>query len=984
MLQRLVKLAVLTFIMLAPTLVFAQASITGVVRDTSGGVLPGVTVEAASPALIEKVRSVVSDGTGQYRIENLRPGAYTVTFTLPGFATVRREGIELTGSFTATVNADLRVGGLEETLTVTGEAPVVDVQSTTRQRVITQEILDSIPTDRGALAVGVLIPGVNFNRQNVGGVEAQWGRLSGSLSVSGGGSAGTTLNGILMNTLASGAATTTVRMNPAATQEVTIDTAAVSAELDGGGVRVNYVPKDGGNAFTSTLIGSFSNKSLQSSNFTQDLKDRGLGTPNALDRMWDVNPGFGGPIQQDRLWFYGGARYNWASQYVAGLFYNRNENNPNAWTYDPDPSRPVINNARNPDLQGRLTWQATPKNKIGILAYHTSFCFCPLADAVSSVEAGSSAEYPFLRYLQADWTSPFTSRLLFEVGTVYYTAESNQLSWPHDRVTTRPQHTAPQFNPVMIGVQEQSTGLNYRGPGAQRILPQHFMAARATVSYITGAHVIKIGMNERIGSLTFYGFDHQPLSYRFNNGVPNQITQRAQPFTRRANMDHDLGIFVQNKWTVERLTLSYGARYDYKANSFPEQHVGPALLAPGRDITFPAQKNIAYHDLSPKAGASYDVFGTGKTAVKATLNRYVAVVGIDSTFGGDANPVNNLITSTTRSWTDANRDFVPNCDLTSPLANGECGAMANAAFGSTRLGATYDPDLLRGWFTNRYNWEFSAGVQQELSPRVSADINYYRRWHGNFPTTDNLAVSPADHDPFSITAPLDSRLPGGGGYVISGLYDLKPEKFGVPTQNFVTRADNYGKRVEYWQGGDVSINARPSPGLFLQGGLSTGRTVTDECEIRAKLDNPSLLYCRVVTPFLTELKFLGSYTIPRIDVQFSGTLQSRPGPEILANYNATNAEVAPSLGRNLAGGARNVTVNLVAPGTMYGDRMNQLDLRVAKILRFGRTSTRINLDFYNALNTDAVLTQNNNFGAWQRPTLILPARFAKLGVQFDF
>jgi hypothetical protein len=171
---------------------------------------------------------------------------------------------------------------------------------------------------------------------------------------------------------------------------------------------------------------------------------------------------------------------------------------------------------------------------------------------------------------------------------------------------------------------------------------------------------------------------------------------------------------------------------------------------------------------------------------------------------------------------------------------------------------------------------------------------------------------------------------------------------------------------------------------MLQGGLNTGRTVTDDCEIRANRDNPSLLYCRVVTPFLTEFKFLGSYTIPRVDVQVSGTLQSLPGPQILANYNAPNAVVAPSLGRSLSGGAANVTANLVAPGTMYVERMNQLDLRVTKLLRFGRTSARVNVDFYNALNSDAVLQQNNNFGAWQRPTLILPARFAKLGVQVDF
>jgi hypothetical protein len=474
----------------------------------------------------------------------------------------------------------------------------------------------------------------------------------------------------------------------------------------------------------------------------------------------------------------------------------------------------------------------------------------------------------------------------------------------------------------MIGVTEQSTGLSYRAGGsAYRIQKQRVTQVRGAASYITGAHVIKVGFNHKSGRLRFNGFDLHPLNYRFNNGVPNQLTQRAYPLTRRAEMHHDMGVYIQNKWTWQGLTVSYGMRYDHVSNGFPEQHVGPALLAPLRNITFPAQKNIGYHDITPKLGASYDPFGSGRTALKVSLNKYLAVVGIDSTFGGDANPVNNLIVETTRSWTDANRNFAPDCDLTNPNQNGECGRMANTNFGGVRPGATYDPELLRGWGRRSYNWEFSAGVQQELLPRVAADVSYFRNWFGNFAVSDNLALASSDYDPFSITAPRDPRLPDGGGDVISGLYDLKPERFGVPANNFVTRAGNYGKQLQYWQGVDVNVNARPRPGLLLQGGTSTGRTVTDNCEIRAKLPEvaPTNPYCHVATAFLTQVKFLGSYEIPRVDVQVSATLQSLPGPQILANYNAPNAAVAPSLGRSLSGSAANVTINLVEPGTMYAD-----------------------------------------------------------------
>jgi hypothetical protein len=250
--------------------------------------------------------------------------------------------------------------------------------------------------------------------------------------------------------------------------------------------------------------------------------------------------------------------------------------------------------------------------------------------------------------------------------------------------------------------------------------------------------------------------------------------------------------------------------------------------------------------------------------------------------------------------------------------------------------------------------------------------------------TDDRAVGPSDYDTFSITAPGNPRLPGGGGYAISGLYDIKPEKFGVRADQLLTFASNFGKQIEHWNGVDVAFNARPQANVQLQGGTSTWRQSTIDCEVRAKLNNPSPLYCHVTGAFLTQVKFLASYIVPRIDVQVTGNFQSTPGPEILANYVASTAEVRPSLGRNLAGGASNVTVNLVEPGTLYGERKNQLDLRVGKILRFGRTRATATLDLYNVFNASTVLDVSDTFTTWQRPEAILPARFAKVGLQLEF
>src|SRR5258706_3109308 len=278
-------------------------------------------------------------------------------------------------------------------------------------------------------------------------------------------------------------------------------------------------------------------------------------------------------------------------------------------------------------------------------------------------------------------------------------------------------------------------------------------------------------------------------------------------------------------------------------------------------------------------------------------------------------------------------------------------------------------------------------------PRMSVSANYFHRWYGNFVIPDYLAVGPNDFDPFTFIAPKDPRLPDGGGYPVQG-FDIKPAKCGVPAQPFVTLSRKYGKQRDYWDGVDATVNARPRAGMFFQGGLSTGRRVEDNCDIVTKVDNPSTLYCHRPEPMLTMVKGYGSYTIPKVDVQFSATYQTKPGPLVLAIYTATNAEIAPSLGRSLAGAAPSVDVQLVAPGQytttncgerpIHGERLHQVDLRVSKLLHFAGTRLRANVDLYNALNSSAVLTQNDTFGDWQKPTEILIARFVKFSVQFDF
>jgi hypothetical protein len=982
---------------LIPSAAWAQASITGVVKDGSGAVLPGVTVEASSPALIEKVRAVITDGTGQYRFENLRPGAYTVVFTLPGFATVRREGVELAGSFTATINADMRVGGLEETITVTGETPVVDVQSTTRQSVLDHETLSAIPVGQSVATVAMLISTVTTTSAGVdlSGTdgEARFGP-AGDNFVRGVSEPRMVIGGLSLHS-AQGSGESGGG-NFLAFQEVVVDTGGANAEMAEGGVRMELVPREGGNNFSGTVSGAFANESMQGDNFTQELRDQGLRTPNSLKRFTDFNFAFGGPIVQNKVWFHTAGRYNAAREYVP-IFVNKASGDPNVWTYVPDTSERAVRAPTWKGLNGRVTWQANPKNKFAVAYDIQPSCQCPVPTATIDLEAaeGSRAILRPKDFLFGDWTSPLTNRLLVEAHVL-----------KHREHAFRPRQNGYFINDPggvpMIGVTEQTGNLQYRADtGNATDTWNRTILAKFMTSYITGAHSFRVGISHDRASQEQERFAlDSPISYRFRNGVPNRLTMQATPYDNLANST-TTALFAQDRWTINRLTVSGGLRYDHFRSYFPEVTLGPGPLVPTRNFVLPGGEGVSWNDLSPRLGAAYDLFGTGKTALKASMNKYLSFHPLSNSGGPFTTamaPASRVISSTDRSWNDANRDFVANCDLLNPAANGECGPMSNSDFGSPRPGVNYDPDVTTGWGKRDYNWQFSAGLQQELLPRVSVSAEYFHTSFGNLIVTDDLARSPEDFDEFSITAPADPRLPGGGGFVISGLRNITPAAFGRPAEGLLTFADNYGDMDLQVNGFDISVDARPASGLLFRGGTSTERTSRNDCAVRAAVpealaglpaalpdaDPFSVTYCDVTGAWRTQFKGFGSYTIPRVDVMLSGTVQSLAGPEILAEFVASNALVASSLGRPLAGGANNVTVNLVEPGTIFGARVNQLDFRIGKVLRFGASRANISLDIFNVFNANTPLTFNNSFGSWQAPTSVQKPRLLKVVAQLDF
>ncbi len=965
---------ILAAVLIGVSTASAQATVAGVVKDASGGVLPGVTVEVSSPALIEKVRSASTDGNGQYSIVDLRSGTYTVVFTLPGFSTVRREGIELAGNFAATVNADMRVGSLEETITVTGESPVVDVQSTRKQQTLSGETIAAIPTGNRYQNLLAIVPGVVISgTQDVGGsrgdtptdVSVHGSSINdGRLQIDGGNVAVPQKGGGHDNMFV---------VDTINAQEVVVTTAGGLGEADTAGVTINMIPREGGNTFSGQLFITGTSGALQSDNFTSELEARGLRAANSVKKLWDVAAGFGGPIVKDKVWFFATGRYNGFRNNIAGLYINKNANNPNAWTYEPDLTQQAISDGTWRMGAVRSTVQLTPRNKFTLYwdeQYQCRFCIGGNTGTTTVEATGLSLASPS-RVHQVGWKSPVTSRLLAEA----------QISTAVLRWGNQPRREDNGLN--MIQAVDQAgliPGLALRSftYGSNSSLGVH---GGGSLTFVTGTHNMKVGFLRDHGVPHSYGWNNQNLAYRLRNGVPNQLTQFVFPLATEVKFD-PLGLYAQDTWQVRRLSLQWGVRYDQNVSSFPAQQVGPAQFGP--TVLLPAEDGANFKDITPRMGFAYDVFGNGKTAAKASLGRYnIAQDGQTSVFGRPMGRIGRIVTSTTRGWTDANQNYVPDCDLQSPAANGECAAMANRLFGTTDVQTNYDPAITSGWGVRPYNWELATSIQQELIPRLALTAAYHRRWFGNFSVTDNLAVSPADFSRYSVTA-TDARLPGGG-VTITDLYDVNPAKFGL-VNNLVTSASKFGKQIQQFNGVDLTLAARMPNGTTLQGGLSTGTLLNDTCDVTPKVDSPSTLYCRT-SDTTTRLRLLGSYTIPRVDVQVAGSFQSNPGPVVAANYVAPLASVQPSLGRPLSGGAANVTVNLIEPFTMYGDRLNQLDVRLAKIVTLDGKRIRLGVDFFNALNSSVVQTENATFapgGTWRVPTLILDARLIKFSAQLNF
>jgi hypothetical protein len=989
--KRLINLVMFAALLLmaVPPIALAQSAIAGVVRDASGAVLPGVTIEASSDVLIEKTRSVISDGQGQYTIVDLRPGVYVVTFTLTGFQTLRREGVELPANFTASINADLRVGALEESITVSGATPVVDVQSTARTTVLNRETLDAIPTGRTIQSVGQLVVGVSLNVPDVGGSRAMQQTYMSvhGLSAS---QVTTQVDGMMVNGLDGDGAVQNY-FNNAMSQEMSYQTAGAGADVSGGGVRLNMVPKEGGNQYSGSWFGAWSDGSWQGKNLTDDLRSRGLTAPDRIAKIYDFNFSFGGPLKENKLWFFTSARKWGVDAPIADTFYTPAGSNFSQ-TISLCTSRALsceqgIDDQKIRSALVRTTWQVTPKNKFGVYYDHV---FKDRGHGMTAGDDPATASQvwnsPNYSTGSVKWTSTATNRMFLEAGFSFNKERYNIVNQPGI-------------------IQERGTAAWYAGPSRRDLsLGTHWASldthlgqypdrfnTQGAMSYVTGSHNVKAGAQVNWGTYRRTRVANGDLIQRYRNGVPDSVQVYNTPIEWTDLLNADLGIFAQDAWTLKRLTMNIGARWEYFDSSVKEANAPGGRFVPIR--SFQAIPMPVWKDIAPRFGIVYDLFGNAKTAVKASINKYMQAQTIN--FADQFNPL--VLTSAILTWNDLNRDDVAQGELGCVYQQPGCEinfAQMPNNFG-TRALTVPNPDIKRV-----YNVEATVGVQHELFPAVQINAGWFHRSFHNLPRQTNTLQSFSDYTLVNVASPIDgSPIP---------MYNVSSAAIARVNNLVATDPD----QKMWYNGIEVSFNARLPRGATAFGGLTSERMLWTLCNEQSNPNN--LLYCdssKNDLPFRTQLKLAGSYPLP-YGVTISASLQAMPGyllgtnipsPTALPNLTTpagtssvwqisrtttypANCKGACTPGALVIPGmtAAQLNVPLIAPGTEFAERVNQLDLSLAKWFTIRRVRLQGQLDFFNALNGNDVLgvrSQNYGTASYFQPASILQGRIIRIASQ---
>ena len=952
----------------------AQSAFSGTVKDTSGAVLPGVTVEAASPVLIEKVRSSVSDEQGRYTIVDLRPGAYKLTFTLAGFTSLVRDAIELPSNVTVPINVSLGVGTIEESITVSGLTPLVDVQNAQRTQVIAREVIDALPTTRNMQSVGSIVPGVKLSRPDVGGSQ---GMEQTYMRTHGADDRHTTVqvDGMMVNS-SMGDGNIQAYNDDALAQEVSLQTSALSAEVQSGGVRVNMIPKDGGNLFKwGGFIGG-TDHSWQGDNNTDELRARGFRYRNFVQHVQDFNLNAGGPIKKDRLWFFSTVRHVSVDEGVANTFYRTPYEGHQV-------GDPAIQAQYVRDALVRVTTQLTPKNKISVYGERIWKYKNPeLSPNWDPVTASDIRDPKHALYFvgQAKWTSAISSKLLFEMG---YSTNIERLTLIYQPGIAQTPFTPAWYSQV-AKVDLVTGNVEGAAPDGERGIWPDRKVVVSSLSYVTGSHAIKTGFQWSFGQEGNTRSQNGDLVQNYRNGVPDSVDVFNTPLRNKEYVKRDLGIYGQDSWTLKRLTVNAGLRYDHFNAEIQEWCGGGGRFAPA--YCQPRVPNMPnWNNFSPRLSAVYDLFGNARTALKGSVSKYMIPWA-----GGWAkryDPFTAL--SDRRNWSDLNRDGI--------AQDNEIGPSSNPNFGIS-TGRTPAADLSR-----EYNVETAVSLQHQLLPRVSVNVAYYHRHFYNQEAQANPLLTASDWTPFAVPNPL------GNGETLR-LFNLRPAKVQQYSQQLVDFNSSINRTI--YDGFEVSFNARLPRAANLFGGWSNDRLMTVACD---QFDPNKLRFCDQTgqtfqeygetskPPFTNDFKLAGTYPLPwgigvsAVFMSYAGKGNSyTTNSPFLGVYwvvpatafpNGQRTRTVVSAPNTLNGGTQqNVAgINLIPPGTKYQKRWNQVDVSVKKTVKFGHREIQGQAAIFNIMNANTVLQEIESFGSsLGQPQNILQARMLRLAVLLNF
>jgi hypothetical protein len=930
---------------------FAQqtGTLSGVVRDAQGGVLPGVAVSVSSPSLIGGARTAVSGEGGTYQFATLPPGTYELTYELTGFQPLKREGIVVQVARTTRVDVELGVGTLQETVTVSGASPVVDVSTTVTQTNITKDLYEAIPTGRNPWVMAGLVPGVVTGRLDVGGTEGMqqynleaFGSHDSQKSFS--------IDGIKTNWAGGNGGATMMYYGFEMYEEYNMQTASGTAESDVAGIYMNMVTKSGGNRFTSDHNVYFMNDSLQGTNVDDELRARlGLSAGqqtgaagNPIDISYDWSSTLGGPILRDKLWFFGASRWWRLDQFQVGAL-------------NPDGSQAIDDN-RIRNIVGKLTWQTTSSLRTSATfnrnlkdRFHRRDApYLFVEDRASTLQDQPAQNYAF------SYNHVLGSRIVVD-------ARFGRM-WG-----TTPSRYQAEVQPTDISIRDINRFTIERAAIQQSLNPNDRYQGNLTGSLFVdsgrgGSHDIKGGVQ----------FSREGMQYeRIRNGdyyleTRDGVSLQAQLSNTPIDSDHRLktwGAFLQDRWIFRRLTVNAGVRVDGVSAWLPEQSSPAGAFVGARNFAetdvFDFGPNIA-----PRLGLTYDLFGNGQTAIKAYYGRFYNQFG--SELAEAANP--NAIVNQAVSWNDAN--------LNRQLDPGELGAFAGFPRG---LFPTVDGDA-----TRPYSEEINAGVEHQLLPNLAVGVSYHRRQHRNGLGLIDVARPESAYTPEARTF----VNPESGQTESITIYKLQPQ-FGAVQNRLITNVDLLESN---YNGMTFDIQKKLSNRWQMLAGLTVQRhrgfdhsgTFTQGAGVAAcvLLNDPNCLVNRDDGAVFTDLPWVfnlsGSYTLPWYDISLAAKYNARAG-DPLSRSNVfsftTPTTTQPS-----------TTVRVAKRGEDRTETVNKfLDLRASKRFRIGPSSLEGTIDLFNVLNANHVLLQNEGLGTtWARPTRVLAPRIIRFGLTARF